>query len=231
MKLVFIHGSGAVGAVWYFQKQHFVDADTLDLPGHPEGSLCTSVEEYVDWLHGYFQERAYKDVVLAGHSLGGGIVLMHALKYSRDLKGIISVASGARLRVLPSILDFLRNKLDDTQGWMNEMIIPLHSTVDENLQKILLPKLRDVGPAVQLNDFLCCDKFDIMDRLGEIKLPALAIVGDKDNMTPPKYTQYLAAHLPECRMSIIEDAGHLVFMEKPDQVNNTIEGFLKQIAT
>jgi pimeloyl-ACP methyl ester carboxylesterase len=156
---------------------------------------------------------------------------MHALKYSRDLKGIISVASGARLRVLPSILDFLRNKLDDTQGWMNEMIIPLHSTVDENLQKILLPKLRDVGPAVQLNDFLCCDKFDIMDRLGEIKLPALAIVGDKDNMTPPKYTQYLAAHLPECRMSIIEDAGHLVFMEKPDQVNNTIEGFLKQIAT
>jgi pimeloyl-ACP methyl ester carboxylesterase len=114
---------------------------------------------------------------------------------------------------------------------MNEMIIPLHSTVDENLQKILLPKLRDVGPAVQLNDFLCCDKFDIMDRVGEIKLPVLAIVGDKDNMTPPKYTQYLAAHLPECRMSIIEGAGHLVFMEKPDQVNNTIEGFLKQIAT
>ena len=74
---------------------------------------------------------------------------------------------------------------------MNEMIIPLHSTVDENLRKILLPKLRDVGPAAQVNDFLCCDKFDIMDRIGEIKLPALVIVGDQDNMTPPKYSQYL----------------------------------------
>ncbi|MHB8086513.1 MAG: alpha/beta fold hydrolase [Dehalococcoidia bacterium] len=231
MKLVFIHGSGAVGAVWYFQKQHFVDADTPDLPGHPVGYLCTSVEEYADWLHGYIKEREYKDVVLAGHSLGGGIVLMYALKYPQDLKGIIPVGSGARLRVLPSILDFLRAKRNDTEGWMNELVIPLHSTVDEKLQKILLPKLREVGPAAQLNDFLCCDKFDIMDRIGEIKLPTLAIVGDQDNMTPPKYTQYLAAHLLDCRMSIIEAAGHLVFMEKPEQVNRAIEGFLKQIAT
>jgi pimeloyl-ACP methyl ester carboxylesterase len=114
---------------------------------------------------------------------------------------------------------------------MDEMIIPLHSTVDEKLQKILLPKLRDVGPAALLNDFLCCDKFDIMDRVGEIKLPALAIVGDRDNMTPPKYTQYLASHLPDCRMAVIEGASHLVVMEKPDQVNSAIEGFLKQIAT
>ena len=231
MKLVFIHGSGAVGAVWYFQKQHFIDADTPDLPGHPVGNLCTSVEEYVDWLHSYIQEREYKDVVLTGHSLGGGIVLMHALKYPGDLKGIIPIGSGARLRVKPAILEFLMNNLNDTEAWMDELVIPLHSTVDEKLQKILLPKLRDVGPAAQLNDFLCCDKFDIMDKIDEIKLPALAIVGDVDNMTPPKYSQYLAAHLPDCRISVIEGTGHLAFMEKPDQVNRAIEGFLKQIAT
>ncbi len=231
MKLVFIHGSGAVGAVWYFQKQHFVDADTPDLPGHPRGNLCTSIQAYSDWLHDYIQERGYKDVVLAGHSLGGGIALMHALKYPSDLKGIISVGSGARLRVMPSLLDFIRSKLDDTEGWMNELVIPLHSTVDESLREMLLPKLREVGPAVQLNDFSCCDKFDIMDRLGAIKLPALAIVGDQDNMTPPKYTQYLFDHLPDCRMAIIEGASHIAFMEKPDEVNSIIEGFLKRIAT
>ena len=57
MKLVFIHGSGACGDVWMLQKQHFTDADTPDLPGHPHGEICTSIEAYSDWLHGYFQEK------------------------------------------------------------------------------------------------------------------------------------------------------------------------------
>jgi len=56
MKLVFIHGSGACGDVWMLQKQHFIDADTPDLPGHPNGAICTSMEAYSDWLHGYFQD-------------------------------------------------------------------------------------------------------------------------------------------------------------------------------
>ena len=55
-----------------------------------------------------------------------------------------------------------------------------------------MPELVEVGPAAQLNDFRCCDKFDVMEKVSEIKLPVLCIVGDQDNMTPPKYSQYLA---------------------------------------
>ncbi|MDD5647481.1 MAG: alpha/beta hydrolase [Dehalococcoidia bacterium] len=231
MKLVFVHGSGACGDVWMLQKQHFTDADNPDLPGHPRGEICTSVEDYTDWLHGYFQEKEYTDVVLAGHSLGGGIALMHALKYPKDLKGIILLGSGARLRVLPLILELVGAKLDDTQGWLKELIEPLHVTVDEKIRQALMPRLLEVGPAAQLNDFRCCDKFDVMDRVGQIKLPALCIVGDQDNMTPPKYSQYLAGKMPDCRMSIIEGGTHLAFLEKPAEVNRAIESFIKQIAT
>ena len=63
------------------------EADAIDLPGHPAGTLCTSVEAYADWLHGYIKQKEYERVVLAGHSLGGGIALMHAYKYPQDLKG------------------------------------------------------------------------------------------------------------------------------------------------
>ena len=231
MKLVFIHGSGACGDVWMLQKQHFTDADTPDLPGHPHGEMCSSIEAYSDWLHGYFQEKEYTDVVLAGHSLGGGIALMHALKYPKDLKGIILIGSGARLRVLPLIIEAVEGKLNDTDGWIKELMIPLYGTVDEMLMQAIIPELVEVGPAAQLNDFRCCDKFDVMDRVGEIKLPVLCVVGDQDNMTPPKYSQYLAGKLPDCRVTIIEGGTHLAFLEKPAEVNRAIESFIKQIAT
>jgi pimeloyl-ACP methyl ester carboxylesterase len=230
MKLVFIHGSGAIGEVWHHQKEHFKGSDAPDLPGHPEGKLCTSIEEYSDWLHGYIEQKGYKDVVLAGHSLGGGIALQHAVKYPGDLKAIILIGSGARLRVLPAIIEAIKGKLDDTQGWMDTLVRPLYATVDEKTRNLLMPALARSGPAAQLNDFLCCDKFDIMEKVSSITLPVLAVVGDQDNMTPPKYSQYLIKNLPNCRMEIIEGGTHLAFLEKPQLVNAAIERFLKEIS-
>ena len=229
MKLIFIHGSGACGDIWYYQKTYFKGAEAPDLPGHPAGELCTSVEAYTDWLHSYIQELKEKDIVLAGHSLGGGIVLLHAQRYPQDVKAIISIASGARLRVKQVILDYIKKGMNDSKWWMDDFVEPLYKTVDESFRKMLLPKLATVGPAAQLNDFLCCDKFDIMDKIGQINIPALAIIGDQDNMTPLKYSQYLNKNMPNCRMVLIEGAGHHIFMEKPEQVNHSIENFLKEL--
>lgn len=230
MKLVFIHGSGTTGSVWHYQKQYFKDADTLDLPGHPEGQICTSVEAYSDWLHGYIREKGYKDVVLAGHSLGGGITLQHALKYPGDLKAVILVGSGGRLRVLPLTIQYTRERLNDRQGWFDQLVVPFYDNVEEEVRKLLLPELMNVGPAAHLNDLLCCDHFDVMDKLGSIKLPAFAMVGGQDNMTPPKYSQFMAAHMPSCRMEIIEGGTHMAFLEKPARVNAAIDGFLKELS-
>ena len=229
MKLIFIHGSGANGNVWLRQKERFPDADAPDLPGHPAGKVCGSVEEYSDWLHGYVREKGYRDVVLAGHSLGGGIALMHAVKYPGDLKGIILVGSGGRLRVLPLIIEAISGKLNDPQGWLKELVEPLYGTVDETTRREIMPGLAAVGPAAQLNDFRCCDKFDIMEKVPQIKLPAHCIVGELDNMTPPKYSQYLVKSMPDCGISVIEGGSHLCFLEKPGAVNDAIAAFLKHL--
>jgi pimeloyl-ACP methyl ester carboxylesterase len=229
MKLIFIHGSGANGNVWLRQRERFPDADAPDLPGHPAGKVCGSVEEYSDWLHGYVREKGYRDVVLAGHSLGGGIALMHAVKYPGDLKGIILVGSGGRLRVLPLIIEAISGKLNDPQGWLKELVEPLYGTVDEATRREIMPGLAAVGPAAQLNDFRCCDKFDIMEKVPQIKLPAHCIVGELDNMTPPKYSQYLVKSMPDCGISVIEGGSHLCFLEKPGAVNDAIAAFLKHL--
>ncbi len=229
MKMVFIHGSGATSAVWYYQKQHFKDADTPDLPGHPDGRLCSSIEEYSNWLHGYIQEKNYKDVILAGHSLGGAITLQYALTYPEDLKAIILIGTGARLRVLPLIIETIRSKLNNPRRWMDDFVKPIYTSIDRDLWDKLEPVLLRVGPEPQLNDFLCCDKFDIMDKINSIELPALAIVGDKDNMTPPKYSKYMTDNMPCCRMELIKGGTHLAFMENPQQVNEAIEKFIKEL--
>ena len=77
-----------------------------------------------------------------------------------------------------------------------------------------------------LNDLLCCDKFDVMNEVHNIKLPTLALCGSEDEMTPVKYTRYLAERIWGARQVIVQRAGHFVFIEKAKEVNQIIEEFL-----
>lgn len=228
MQLIFIHGSGGSKESWSYQTQHFPGAEAIDLPGHPVGEPCSSIDGYVDWLQEYIHEKGFQDVVLAGHSLGGGIALLYALKHPEDLKGIISVGSGARLRVHPTYLEMLEKAVDDPSILENTPD-PVYDLIDPELVEVLQRRSRENGPAVALNDMRACDKFDIMDKISAIKVPILALCGDRDIMTPPKYSLYLANHMPEARAVIIPGGTHMVFAEKPEEVNQALEEFLKEI--
>jgi pimeloyl-ACP methyl ester carboxylesterase len=48
-------------------------------------------------------------------------------------------------------------------------------------------------------------------------------------MTPPKYTKYLVDRIEGARAVIISGATHMVFAEKPEEVNKAIEDFLKSL--
>ena len=82
-----------------------------------------------------------------------------------------------------------------------------------------------------LNDFLCCNRFDIMGRVHEIKVPALIICGESDVMTPVKFANYLGANIPNSRVVVVPQATHFVFAEKPEAVNKAIEDFLTEISS
>jgi pimeloyl-ACP methyl ester carboxylesterase len=82
---------------------------------------------------------------------------------------------------------------------------------------------------VTLNDLRACDTFDVMDRLGEIRLPLLALCGDEDTMTPPKYSHFLAEKIPTARAVVVSGGTHMVFAEKPAEVNAAIDEFVREI--
>jgi len=106
-----------------------------------------------------------------------------------------------------------------------------HRLTPEDYQREVIEKRKAIGPAVMLNDFLCCDKFDLMDKVQDIELPALIVCGELDAMTPVKYANYLGTKLANSRVVIIPQATHLVFAEKPEEVNKAIEDFIKGISS
>ena len=225
MKLVLVHGSGGTSLSFYYQLRQFRESVGIDLPGHPTGRLCTSIEGYVEWLRGFIAARGYKDVVLGGHSMGGAIAQLYGLVYPDELKALVLVGTGARLRVHPRYLA----ECEDPERWYGAMG-PSLARVEPGVRDMMLARSREVGPAVALNDLKCCDRFDIMERVHQVQLPTLVICGTEDVMTPMKYTDYLADKIPGARKVVVGGATHYVHLERHLEVNEAISQFIATLA-
>jgi len=70
---------------------------------------------------------------------------------------------------------------------------------------------------------------NVMERLHNVSIPTLIIVGAEDEMTPVKFAQYLADRIVGSKMVIIKNATHSVAMEKPDEVNGLIREWMDNL--
>ena len=228
MQLVFIHGSGGTGKVWKYQSEHFPDSIAVNLPGHPEGDLLDSVEDMAAWLRKHVDDRELSDLVLIGHSIGGGIALQYALDYPEDTLALILVGSGGRLRVHPDTISHMEQALAN-----HESIEPFVDGFWQKVRPACTAQLKAdslaLGPGVFLNDFKVCDKFDVMDRLGDLSMPTLAIAGTEDVMTPLKYAEFLVEKIQNAQCVVIDGGTHFVFAEYPEAVNAAIDEFLSKL--
>ena len=231
MKLIYIHGAGSSGLAFSYQRQHFRNSKALDLPGHPVGRPCPSIEQYLEWVRGFTAARGYNDMVVCGHSMGGAISLLYALRYPEEIRGIILVGTGARLRVHPDYLQLGREAATDPEvhaRWLENQLAYYPGVAPEMVES-LKRRSTETGPAVELNDLLACDQFDVMGEIQNINLPTLVICGAEDTMTPVKYADYLADRIPGAKKVIIPGATHFVQLQKHREVNASIEEFLASL--
>ena len=224
LPVIFIHGSGASLHVWTNQLQLGIPGFcqlALDLPGHArsEGKGEEHIQDYVDWIVDFIQCLGFKQCILAGHSMGGAIAQLAALNKPELFRGVILVGTGARLRVAKDVLARAR------QGDSFAEYAYAPSTAPK-LQQEAEKEFSLTSPGVRYHDFLACDRFDIMDRVQEIKPTALIICGKDDALTPVKYSQFLHEHLSDSRLEIIPEAGHMVMWEQAEAFNNILKDFL-----
>jgi len=228
MKLVFIHGAGNSSLSFYYQLRHFRNSKAIDLPGHPDGIPCNSIEGYLEWVRGFIKARRYKDVIICGHSMGGAIAQLYALKYPDELKGLILMGTGARLKVGEEHFEKAQDISDPVSMWVDSQK-GYFKGVEPDLYQLLVQRAAQIGPDVGLNDLLCCDRFDVMSEVSKINLPTEIIAGSIDELTPVKFADYLAANISNSQEHVIQGGDHFLQLQFHKQVNATIDQFLARI--
>lgn len=228
-----MHGAGANHLVWGLQVHALADcarAVALDLPGHgrstPPGR--TSIEAYRDVVLGLLDALGFDRAVIVGHSMGGAIAQTLALSHPDRVAGLGLVGTGARLRVLPAILEGVLNDWATTARLITEYSYA--SNTDPEFLRRAEAELGECPAAVVHGDFWACNQFDVMTRLAEIRMPTLVICGREDRLTPLKYSVYLTHHLPNASLVLIDDAGHSVMLEQPDETSAALHHFIELLS-
>jgi pimeloyl-ACP methyl ester carboxylesterase len=157
--------------------------------------------------------------------MGGAIAQKFALMHPECLRAIVLVCTGAKLRVNPIILDAIERSYDEAI----ELIVGFafsDKTVGE-IKTMSREEMKRIRPEAVYSDLEACDKFNIMNRLGEIKLPTLIVCGVEDRLAPVKYSEYLKDNISNSKFVAIADAGHMVMLEKPEEFNKELERFVR----
>ncbi|HAP31842.1 MAG TPA: hypothetical protein DCQ14_02115, partial [Firmicutes bacterium] len=108
--LLFAHGAGGCGLLWKKQLMGLPEKYSLlalDLPGHgfSQGEPCTGISFNREVVRDFKESLGLPSFVFCGHSMGGAIAMDYSLQYPRDLKAIVLVGTGGKLRVAAEILD------------------------------------------------------------------------------------------------------------------------------
>lgn len=75
---------------------------------------------------------------------------------------------------------------------------------------------------------LAGSRFDGSGEAGRIGAPTLVLHGAEDRYVPPSNARALAGAIPNARPRVLEGAGHLVFIERAEEVNREVSGFLAE---
>lgn len=191
---------------------------------------------------------------MIGGSHGGFLTLEYALAYPQHVNAIIVGDSAAQVahwaainmtakaltdpRVQPDPAQLIRvlsgtcfDEADYAAGFAS--IAPLYAAPDEIKDKAEV----DVGKALSqvtklvfettnaaMND--CVSRYDVRDRLHEIKVPAFVFVGRHDWILPVKLSEEIARGIPDTKLVVFENSGHLPSLEEKTLFKKEVDNWM-----
>lgn len=229
--LVLIHGAGGDHLHWPPALRHDKGWPVLalDLPGHGQstGAPPTAIAEHGAWLQQWAAALGISSAVWVGHSMGGAIALWLALNAPDRVAGLGLVSSAARLKVGTVLLDLLNQP---GQSARLTDLVTANSYAPHTPASILQrarQQLANVPQPTLRADFVACNAFDTREHVSAWHGPTLLLVGELDQMTPPRFSAWLAEQWPQATLVQLPQAGHMLPIERPAEVTEHIRAFLQ----
>jgi pimeloyl-ACP methyl ester carboxylesterase len=199
------------------------------LPGRAgtEGPPPESAAEAASFVRALLAAIGVDRCVAVGHSYGGAVAVELALAAPSLLAALVLVATGARLRVHPAILDRARAAAAG-EGALVDLRAAFLPDTDPALVDRLEARTAEVPATTVLADWTATNAFDRLGALGALRLPVVAVTGDRDALTPPKYAAYFGQHVPGARVITVPGAGHMLPVEHPAAVVEAIRSSLRE---
>ncbi len=229
--IVFIHGAGGSSAFWQEQINGLsahVNTVAIDLPGHgrSQGTGKSKVEEYARTVVDLIQAIDVPKPVVCGFSLGGAISQLLLLDYPNRFESGILISTGSKIPVGLAFFKSIENDYNGFVEWISKLAAS--KKTDPKLVSPFTEDFLRCKPEIAFGDFRACDRFDVTERLSAIDVPVLVVTAEDDKLTPPKYGEALEKGIKNATRAHIMAAGHIVPMEKSDEINKTILRFLDQ---
>jgi pimeloyl-ACP methyl ester carboxylesterase len=241
---VFIHGAAGSSSFWDLVRPAFPGAWAVDLPGHAVGRarrtepaplagepILDLIDAFADWLMGEIAARQWGELVLVGHSMGGAIAQVVALRRPAWLRGVVLSSTGPILPVPAELIDLVQQDYPAAIDWVLEhsYATPPTGYRREGIRR----QLARIPPAVTLADYRACNAFDICVALQQTQwsIPTVIICGAEDRMTPPAFSEFLLAHMAGAQLARVENAGHMAPVEQPATWVAAVQGLWVQTAT
>lgn len=195
------------------------------------------VSIHVNDLKVLFDKLGLEKVYLLGVSYGAMVAMLFALEHPEYLSGLILAnAVGKASKYLQAVSDIWEQAALYNSGKLFfKFCMPfIYSDDFYNRNWEWLKERGEFFDKVFTKEWFesfirlsqSSKEFDIMDRLGEIKIPTLLIAATRDVITPVYEMREVQARINDSRMIIIEGAGHASFYEKMAEFNAAVLGFL-----
>lgn len=252
--ILFVHGLASYIPAWKKNIQNLKNdyrCIAIDLPGYgksSKGNYKVSMDFFADVIADFCRKKNITKVSLAGHSMGGQIAITTALKYPDLITNLILIAPAGFETFNKGEKQWFRDvmTLDGVRLTTVEQIRVNYAYNFYNMPKdaeFMISDRISIRTAKDFNDYCyhitqgvnaMVDQ-PVFEFLPKVKQSTICVFGSQDNLIPNRYlhggsTEKIAKigaeRMSDCKVEMIESAGHFVMFEKSDIVNEKIRAFL-----
>ncbi|MEW6476428.1 MAG: alpha/beta fold hydrolase [Actinomycetota bacterium] len=242
--VVFVHGFPFHSAMWEPQIPVALEAGhravAPDLPGFgrsdvPAERSAYSIDRYADVVAGLIGELGLRPVVLVGLSMGGYIALAVARRRPELLAGLVladtradpDTAEGRQTRSEQQALVEEKGDVAPLVDGLLGRILSESSPRHAEVRATLGAMMRSTAPAAWIGALEAMKtRRDQTDLLSTIRVPTLVVVGESDALIPLDVAEAMAKAIPEARLEVVPQAGHVANLENPEVFNRAFAEFL-----